>query len=262
MKKILNISLWILIAGGLVTLLSFVNKSRENARCWKFDVKVERENGFYFIDEDAVKTSVFNLGDSIVGSNMNEIDVTRIRQEVKMTPAVKDVEVVKSVDGRLTVNVFQRTPIARVLNRDGSSFYIDNDGRAMPLSRRYTAKVPVLYGNIMESEANISVRDVTMDEAKASEFLIDDLFEVVSWMQKDPFWSAQIESIYVNKSREIELLPRVGNHRIIFGDSDNIEKKFKKLMAFYHETVHAVDLNKYKTINLKYRDQVVCTKHY
>jgi cell division protein FtsQ len=160
------------------------------------------------------------------------------------------------------VQVYQRTPIARVLNKDGSSFYLDSEGRAMPLSKKYTAKVPVLYGNIMESAANISVREIRRDEAKASKFLMDDLFDVVKSIETDEFWKAQIESIYVNDNREIELLPRVGNHRIIFGDSQNIDKKLKKLMAFYQETVHAVDLNKYKTINLKYRDQVVCEKHY
>ncbi|MFZ6051001.1 cell division protein FtsQ/DivIB [Halocola ammonii] len=262
MKKALHISIWVLVLGGLITLLSFADKERAATTCWKFEVDIERENDFYFIDDDAVKTAIYNLGDSIVGTPVSDLNVTRIRQEVKKIPAVKEVNVVKSVDGRLTVEVFQRTPIARLLNKDGSSFYLDNEGRAMPLSKKYTARVPVLYGNIMESAANISVREIQKDEIKASKYLMDDLFDVVKALEADPFWKAQIESIYVNSDREIELLPRVGNHRIIFGDSQNIDKKLKKLMAFYKETVHAVDLNKYKTINLKYRDQVVCQKYY
>jgi hypothetical protein len=39
-----------------------------------------------------------------------------------------------------------------------------------------------------------------------------------------------------------------------------LENKFKKLMAFYVDVMPVKNLNNIKTINLKYRGQVVCEK--
>jgi cell division protein FtsQ len=52
----------------------------------------------------------------------------------------------------------------------------------------------------------------------------------------------------------------VGNHKIILGDCSDLEQKFKKLFAFYKDGLNKIGWNTYKTINLKYKNQVVCTR--
>ena len=55
--------------------------------------------------------------------------------------------------------------------------------------------------------------------------------------------------------------PQVGNHEIIFG-SDRLEEKLDVLRTFYGKGMNEEAWNKYKSINLKYKDQIVCTKKY
>jgi len=70
----------------------------------------------------------------------------------------------------------------------------------------------------------------------------------------------QIEQIYVTKNREYEFVPKVGRHIIIFGGIENMNEKFKKLLVFYHQGINNAGWNTYKSINLKFENQVVCSK--
>jgi cell division protein FtsQ len=66
--------------------------------------------------------------------------------------------------------------------------------------------------------------------------------------------------VYVNKQGEFELIPRVGNHRILLGGADDISSKLKRLKTFYtSKDVNVKELNMYDTINLKYKNQLVCS---
>ena len=75
------------------------------------------------------------------------------------------------------------------------------------------------------------------------------------------FLTTLIQQIYVNKDKEIELYPAIGNHKIVFGDAQNLNEKFNKLKLFYTEGLNKSDAwTKYSIINLKYKNLVVCTK--
>ncbi|MCH2197568.1 MAG: hypothetical protein MK081_02210 [Flavobacteriales bacterium] len=58
------------------------------------------------------------------------------------------------------------------------------------------------------------------------------------------------------------MIPRVGRAEIIIGDETELDSKLRRLKAFMKEMSHKNNLNKYKRINVKYRDQVVCERFY
>jgi cell division protein FtsQ len=87
-----------------------------------------------------------------------------------------------------------------------------------------------------------------------------ELHKIATYVDKDAFWKAQIEQIFVTAESEFVLIPKVGEHTIVFGTGDDIEIKFEKLMLFYKEGLSRVGWDKYSTINLKYKNQIVCTK--
>jgi len=95
---------------------------------------------------------------------------------------------------------------------------------------------------------------------KSTGELLPDLFRLVQFINGSKFWKAQIEQIYINQKKEIELVPRVGNHTIILGSVDDLREKFENLEAFYEQGLSKYGWNKYKTINLKFKNQIVCTK--
>ena len=71
---------------------------------------------------------------------------------------------------------------------------------------------------------------------------------------------AQITAIVFDESNEIVLYPRVGGHKIILGEPEDFINKFRKLKIFYRQGLEKVGWDRYSMINLKYHDQVVCTK--
>ena len=164
----------------------------------------------------------------------------------------------------MKVEVVQRTPVLRVINKDGESYYIDSQARLMPLNENYTARVLVATGEIFEPYSRRN--QFTVDQIGSSRLfsevsVLDDLLKVTRYINRDSSLTSLIHQVYVNKERELELFPAVGNHRIIFGDANNIAEKFNKLKLFYTQGLNKTDTwNKYATINIKFKNQVVCTK--
>ena len=66
--------------------------------------------------------------------------------------------------------------------------------------------------------------------------------------------------VYVNEKGDFVLVPRVGSHLIVFGGIDDMEEKCAKLKALYERGWEPREWNCYKTVNLKYKGQIVCTK--
>ena len=152
----------------------------------------------------------------------------------------------------------------RVINSNGDGYYIDDTGKLMPLSDKYTARVIVANGNISEPYAThymYSMADIARDSLKKANSMLDELYAMATYINADEFWKSQIQQIYVNSDKDMELVPLVGNQKIIFGDTTAMDEKFKKLMIFYTQGLNTTGWwDKYSIINLKFKNQIVCTK--
>jgi len=192
------------------------------------------------------------------------VDVSELENVLNSHVAISKAEVYMSEDGEVSIEVKQRKPVMRVFNYDNESYYIDEEGELMPLSEKYTARVPVANGFIAEPYAKrymYSINDIKNDSLARANSVLDDLFDIAMFIGQDEFWKVQVEQVYVNREGELELIPMVGDHRIVFGDATDIEQKFKKLRIFYEEGLNTTGWwNSYSVINLKFKDQVVCTK--
>ena len=192
------------------------------------------------------------------------MNVTEIEQVLNSHPAVANAEVSMSIDGVVKVEIKQRRPVIRVINADGDSYYIDDEGKLMPLSDKYTMKVLVANGDIRDPYAKRYTQPVTemgKDSALRAESMLDELYAMAKYIGADEFWNAQVQQIYVNNEKDMEIVPMAGNQRIVFGDTTDMDEKFKKLMTFYKEGLNTTGWwDKYSIINLKFRNQIVCTK--
>jgi cell division protein FtsQ len=176
---------------------------------------------------------------------------------------IKKISIYKTTNGDLNVNITQRKPMVRVINKHNQGYYIDSDGQLLPLSRNYTSHVLIMNGNISEPfeiAPNVRIMDWATNEDSAQPPLICKLYELARYITDDPFWNAQITQVYVEGPDNIELIPRIGSHTVQFGSADDLETKFTKLKLFYERALPAEGWNKYKLINLKYKNQIVCTK--
>jgi cell division protein FtsQ len=263
MKRFLKIFSWFLLFAGVLVMLGFVHHEQQVLVCKGIRIRIDNEFDHEFIDAEDIRKLIKNSGDSVIGQPVASIDVGQLERLIENHPSVAKADVYKTIDGEIQVEVRQRNPIIRIFPVNGDGFYIDEEGAFMPLSNKYSAKVLVASGQIVAGNAlySTSIPEIMKNDSIAAKTILDDLFLLAKFINDDEFRKAQIQQVYVDMTREIELIPRVGNHRIIIGDVNDLEEKFERLMIFYAKGLSRTGWNDYETINLKYKNQIVCTKN-
>ena len=263
-KKIFSILFWIVAVSGLITALGFVNVKEKSIQGKGVTVNVDYSTGDQFIDSEDIMEFLRSRNDTLKGIRMEDIDVFGLEKTLHTHPAIAAAEVSASIDGEIKIDVKQREPIVRVFLPTGESFYLDKNAKLMPLSENYTARVPVATGNIWEPYTKMfqyNLRDLADNNYLAEVFVLDDIFRMSEYISQDTLLSSLIQQMEVDEKKEFVLYPSVGDHKIVFGKCDDLQRKFSKLKIFYTEGLNSVDgWNKYSTINLKYKGQVVCTR--
>lgn len=256
--------MWLVLITGLLFTMGFVNKQQDALLCEKLTVNVNQENDLYFLDMYDVIQLIKDRGDSIVGQPKVTVNVSEIEKALNSHADISNAEVYMSINGEVKVEVKQRKPVVRVINLDGDSYYIDDEGTFMPLSTKYTAKVLIANGTLSEpfiKRYTYSVADIGKDSLLNATSMLDEIYAMANYINGDKFWRSQIQQIYINKDKDMEIVPIVGDQKIIFGDTTFMDEKFKKLLTFYQQGLNTTGWwDKYSIINLKFKDQIVCTK--
>ena len=241
---------WLISLAGIVVLLSFINVKKQTVKCT--DVKILIPGANNFIEREEIDVILREDQGVLLGRNLEKINIHQIEKKLQSNPYIGFAKVYVDMDGVLHIEVKQRQPILRILNAQGQDFYIDNDGLKMPISSNFTASVLVATGNINE------VFGTRVDTLHTQ--LARDLYKTALYIKRDTLWDAQIQQITVDSKNDIELIPRVGNQRIILGNADSLDTKMKNLLVFYKQAMPQVGWDAYRTINIKYTNQVVCEK--
>jgi cell division protein FtsQ len=241
---------WVLCLSGLVVLMSFIGIRKKDLLC--NDIKVLIPGADNFIEREEIDAILKQGQGSLIGRRLNNINFEKIERTIKSNPFIAFAKVYADMDGTVHIEIQQRQPILRVVNASDQDFYIDKNGLKMPVSSNFTANVLVANGRILE---HFSGKVDTLITATAK-----DLYKTALYIKQDSLWEAQIEQMFVNEKNDIELIPRVGNQRIILGTADSLDVKMRNLLAFYKQAMPKVGWDTYKTINIKYTNQIVCEK--
>ena len=243
--------LWLISLSGLIALMSFIEIKKSNLKCK--DVKVLLPGQFSFIERNEVDRILMANAGAMVGRDLNEINIHKLENALKANPFIEFAKVYADMTGIIHVQIIQREPVIRVVNMANLHFYIDANGYKIPLSDNYTAKVLVASGFI-EEDFNGRVDTLKTKMAK-------DLYRTALYIKGDTLWDNQIEQLFVDLKGDVEMVPRVGSHKIILGSTDSLQTKFRNLLVFYKMAIPKVGWDTYKTINLKYNNQIVCEKN-
>lgn len=243
--------IWLVSLGGLVVLMSFIEIKKAGVVCK--DVKIYIPGSQYFIDKKEVENILQLSSFTLIGRKIDNINLHILENRLKANPFVEYAKVYADMDGIIMIEISQRQPILRVMNQFDQDYYIDKNGLKIPLSANFTARVLAANGFIEEPFGN------RVDTLRT--LLAKDLFKTASYIRQDSLWDAQIAQIYVNPDHEIELIPRVGNQRILLGNADSLDLKFHNLLAFYKQALPQVGWDAYKQINIKYANQIIGVKN-
>jgi cell division protein FtsQ len=86
------------------------------------------------------------------------------------------------------------------------------------------------------------------------------LSEILKMIYDDEFLKKNIIGVQVLPQDELLMKNRNYDFDILFGKPINVEKKFNNYKAFFQKEVTDSVVRKYKKINLKFTQQVVCIK--
>ncbi len=247
----------------LILSMGFAGKKMQSVKFKGVTVNIDYSNNHFFVNEDDIKEYFEDMGykkDTLLSA----VNIALLERQIENHPAIESAEVYETIGGTVHVKVKQRNPIVRIYNRKKDSFYIDEKGYLMPFSTKYSPRVLIANGHIYDdfiSYVGKNINDLDPEtDSLPRHFMLAKILAVARYINQSEFWKAQIQQLYVNEQFEMELIPRVGNHIIVIGDTTNLNEKFEKLRIFYQKGLPNAGWNKYSVINLKYKNQVVCVK--
>lgn len=238
-KKLLKYMLLITLLVVLGFLYGFTNERNNQKEIAEIDILFE-EGLHDFLTHDMVNKLLIQNQLHVKNQAKSIIDLYQLEKAVLANPFVEKASVFLSIQNVLNVQVKQREAIARVLLENGG-YYIDKQGEKFPVSDNYSARVPVISG--VKSDVDLKEIDLFLKE-----------------VNKDDFFKSEVVGIHKTNKNEFEMYVRSGNYVIEFGKCEQLEQKFFNLKAFYSKAFLEDKMKEYKTINLKYHNQVVCAK--
>ncbi len=240
-RTIMVNSFWtVLVAGLAVLCLSAVNY-KKNMPLKGISVEITgAESDAYFLVPVDIEHAITKMIGPLSKHTVGDISCDVIEQELAQNPFIETVDVYVSGNAQLTATITQREPVLRVIS-EGENFYLDSKGVKVPVSRNYTPRVHVLTGHMAARHSQ-------------------DLLELVQYIRKDELMHALIEQIEYASSDAITLIPSLGRTQILFGSPDRIAEKIENLKEFYQEVVAQVGWDIYSTIDLRFRNQIICKK--
>lgn len=240
MRKLLKILTWIGIAAWFVVILGFVSSESKQVLCNRLDIQLSDTVMHRFVTVSDVRKLLEEGDMQLQGYPLEDIDTRKLETLLEQNAYIKNAEVSTDISGRMEVDVEQRVPLVRIMPSGKEGFYLDTEGEVLPLSEQYTPLLLLLSGNVSDTGPEVC--------------------EFCTFLSDHPLWKEQIVQVYVNKRGEYELVPRVGAHHILMGSLDDWEIKLRNLELLYKQGLSVYGWNTYGTINLKYTNQVICTK--
>jgi cell division protein FtsQ len=258
MKRLLKILLLLPVV-YIVTIPVYYARTAYSRPCRGIRISIADSSDYHFVTKRDIQNTINGTTGGILGKPVKEIAVDQIEAGMnEKYRELKVAEVYTTIDGTLHVYADQRNPIMRVMPGSGGDYYIDVEGVVVRRRNLYTPRLHIVGGNIIINQAmlnGISILDTSIKNS-----ILKDIYHLVRYINGDNFWSAQVDQIYVDRNDEIDIIPRVGNHIVHLGTSENFEGKLKNLGVFYDKVLPEVGWNKYSTINLAFKDQIVCRR--
>jgi cell division protein FtsQ len=257
MRKIFKILLLIPVL-YLFAMPVYYAVSNNKKPCSDIIISIADSSDYHFVTKRQLLNLAYGRNGKILGQPLNKVSVSDIENRINVLRELKIAEAYITFDGALHVFVDQRNPVLRIIPDEGGDYFLDDEGYLFRKRNLYNPRLHLIEGNINITPAMLDSVSVLDTLIKGT--VLKEAFHFVNYINRDNFWSAQIDQIEVDGNDEISLIPRVGSHIIHLGSFENYQGKLRNLEAFYEDVMPVVGWDKYSTINLEYKDQIVCKK--
>lgn len=247
-KHIINITFSALLICVLTGAYFLGAASRRPIRCKGLAITVTDSAMNKFITPREIRQYLDEeLEGGYIGVQMDSIDLTRIEEILDSKSAIFKSEAFTTKDSILNIVVTQKKPVVR-FQKGSQGFYAVADGSLFPLQDTYASHVMVVDGNI---PINLEHGDSMWTE---------NIITLVKYIENSRTWQGKIVQITVRKDGNLILIPREGQERFLFGQPYELEEKFEKMGFYYKGIRKEKGEDAYRTIDLRFKGQIVCRK--
>jgi cell division protein FtsQ len=244
-------TLWCCIAVAVIVLLVAAVNKEDKQKCKGLVVTINGVSNNFFVDKQDILQAINEYIDgSPVGKPVSILNLRSLENDLQKNIWVKKAQLFFDNDTKLQVIITEREPVARVFSTTGTTFYIDSSITMLPLSDKFSARLPVFTGFPSDK----------MVLRKADSALLREVYHVSMAIQQDSFLMAMIDQVDITPQRTFEMMPKIGNTIIALGDGKDAAEKFAKLKMFYKEVIAKAGWNKYSMVDVQYKGQVVAKR--
>lgn len=245
-RKIIQAVLTLVLAGACITAVMSATKLHDKRTLSGVDIDI-RNSAYGFVTEEEIEQTLLRDGElGIDKTALPDINVQQMETVLLGNPYLRSAQVYIDNNAVLHAQVTQRVPLVRIFDKNGNTYYIDQHKEIMPRSLTYAH-----YSMVVTNAP-----DLGMDTTGA---IKEQILKVVNHIKQDTFWNAQVSQVIVGDDMKFEIVPVLGNQRVIIGDTSNLDKKFDNLFTFYKKVLNKVGWDRYEMLDLSYNGQLVAS---
>ena len=252
-KKILSILVWVITAGGIITLFIFSRMNYLSTPLKSISIDIEGATGHEFVDRDTLLSEIGSICHINSKASIGSIDMLQIERHLNNNPWIEKSASYIGMDSVLYVNVKEYEPVLRIFNKTGKSMYVTNDGVVFPTSKTYTPRV------LIASNLDFANGTAMNDSIYQNSGIADALY-ISQAIQENEFMRSCVGQIYRNDTGDFEIAVNEVEAQVIIGDTCQIDDKLMKMKTFLKHKLGSEEFGNYKKVNLKFNNQIVCTK--
>lgn len=246
-RRIIQALLTIVLAVVTVAAVLSATRLQKNRTLTDVDIRINNRQ-YGFVTEKEIEQTLLRDGEIKPGkTKLSALNVRQMEKVVIANPWVEDAQVYVDNKQKLHALIVQRVPVARIFEKNGNSYYIDKNMEVLPLSPKYNYYTTVVT-NVPELKSD-----------SASNALKTQIMAWVQFIRRDTFWNAQVSQLIVRDDLQFEIVPVLGGHQIILGDTADMCLKLDNLFAFYNKVLNEVGWDKYNVLDLSYKGQLVAS---
>lgn len=245
-------AVWVCVGIGTIVLLVAAMRQKDNSQCRAVDVTIAGATDNFFVDKKDILDIIAQVaGGSPVGKPAGNCNLQQMEAALKKSVWIKEAQLFFDNNEVLKVRVVEREPVARVFATGGSTFYVDSSAAKLPLSDKFSARVP-MFTSFPSDKTILSKEDSA---------LLKDIRTLGTLIAQDSFCMALIEQVDITPQRNFEMIPKIGgNTVIVFGNATDAAAKLQRLKLFYRQVIGKSGFNYYSRIDVQYQNQIVASR--
>ncbi len=251
-----NIIITVLLTAIVVTF----HIVRRNSTMRGIEISISDGCKNNLLDDGEIENLILGHYPGLEQTDIKEVDTKGIVELLSGNPYVLTAKAHMSMGGKLQVSVTLRDPVVRMFYQD-NEFYISRQGTYMPLTASHYSHVIVGSCGFEEPHCrNIHLLNLSDTSLHKQPFTLRKIWTLASFLYDNPQYGDIFDQISVEDKGDLFLVPKLGNLTVIVGDTSQLDKKFENMWAFLDQGINQVGWDTYSTINLKFNNQVVCSR--